>query len=160
MIEQEALVVESLGSISRRLAVALFAAVPEAQQRATMFRSSEKDEASLSVLIPSPTGDVARCIYVWVDDEDPSIGFGHSHTHHSPDDAGIAEVVELCRAMLDDKLIIIQDVGGEFDGHAYWLDLREPDALEEALTGRYSTGRANLKSWSGQADREVGLTDL
>jgi hypothetical protein len=160
MSEQEALDLEALGSISRRLAAALFAAVPEAQRRATMFRAGETDGASLFAPIPSPTGDDARGVQVWVDEGDPSIGFGPGHTHHSPDDAGIAEVVELCRAMLDDKLIIIQDVGGEYDGHADWLDLREPDALEEALTGRYSTGRAILKSWSGQADREVGLTDL
>lgn len=160
MGEQEALDIEALGSISRRLAEALFAAVPQARQHATMFRSSELDGASLSVLIPSPTGDDVRCVYIWVDDGDPSIGFGPSHTHHSPDDVGVAEVVELCRAILDDKLIIIQDVGGEHDGSADWLDLREPDALEEALTGRYSSGRAILKSWSGRADREVGLADL
>jgi len=40
------------------------------------------------------------------------------------------------------------------------MDLRDPEALEEELTSRYSPGRAILKSWSGKEDREVGLENL
>ena len=61
---------------------------------------------------------------------------------------------------MDDRLHIIQDVGGEYDGHSNWIDLRDPEALEEELTSPYSPGRAILKSWSGKADREVGPENL
>jgi hypothetical protein len=55
-----------------------------------------------------------------------------------------------------DRLLIIQDIGGENPGHCNWLDLRNPEGLEEAITSPYSPARALLKSWSGAADREVG----
>jgi hypothetical protein len=161
MNEQFALDEDALGSFSKRLAVAVFAAFPDARHHATMIRSGEKDGLSLSVVFPSPTKDDDRCMQIWVDEvATPSVEFGATHTHYGADDMGICETVELCQAVLDDRLLIIQDLGGEYDGHSSWIDLREPEALEEELTNRYSPGRAILKSWSGKADREIGLENL
>ena len=161
MNEQIALDQDALGSFSKRLAATVFAAFPDARRYASMIRSGEKDGQSLNIVIPSPTEDDGRYIEIWVDESaTPSIGFGPSHKHYSPDDAGISETIELCRAILYDRLLIIQDVGGEYDGHSDWLDLRYPEALEEELTSPYSPGRAILKSWSGKADRMVGLDNL
>lgn len=161
MSDQLPLEHDALGSFSKRLAAAVFAAIPVARHYATMVHSGEKDGRSLNVLIPSPSGDDKRCVCIWVDEVvTPSVGFGPSHTHFSPDDAGISETIELCRAVLEDKLLIIQNVGGKYDGHSGWLDIRDPEAIEEELTSPYSPGRAILKSWSGKVDREVGLADL
>ena len=138
MNEQLALDEEALGSFSKRLAVAVFAAFPDARRHATMIRSGEKDGLSLSVPFPSPTKEEDRCMQIWVDEvATPSIEFGPSHTHYSADDMGIHETVELCRAVLDDRLLIIQDAGGKYDGHSSWIDLRDPEALEEELTSPY-----------------------
>jgi hypothetical protein len=151
----------ALGAFSKRLASALFEAFPDARQNARMIRSGEADGLSLSALFPSPTKDDQRCVEGWVDEvATPSIGFGPSHTHYASDDIGISDTVELCRAIMSDRLLIIQDVGGEYDGHCSWMDLRDPEALEEEITSPYSPGRATLKSWSGEADREVGPEDV
>jgi hypothetical protein len=90
----------------------------------------------------------------------PSIGFGPSHTHENRDDEGIAAIVERAAAILDDKLLIIEHVGGETPGHGSWIDLREPAALEDELTSPYSPGTALLKSWSGKVDREISISDV
>ena len=151
----------ALGAFSKRLASAIFAAFPDARELARMMRSGETDGFSLSVIFPSPTNDADRFVEVWVDEvATPSIGFGPSHTHFGADEGGIAETVELCRAIMSDRVVIMQDIGGEHDGHAAWLDLRDPEDLEEELTSPYSPGRVRLKSWSGAADREAGLDTL
>ena len=85
------------------------------------------------------------------------MGFGPDHTHESPDDAGIAAISDILLGVLTDQFVIVEDVGGEYPGFGKWLDLRVADALDEALTDKYSPGRAILKSWSGRADRQVGL---
>ena len=151
----------ALGAFSKRLASAIFAAFPDARERARMMRSGETDGLSLSVIFPSPTNDADRFVEVWVDEvATPSIGFGPSHTHFGADEGGIAETVELCRAIMSDRVVIMQDIGGEHDGHAAWLDLSDPEDLEEELTSPYSPGRVRLKSWSGATDREAGLDSL
>jgi hypothetical protein len=123
-----------------------------------MIRGGEVDGLSVEVRMPSPTNDAARLLQVWVDERGtPSIGFGPDHTHGTPDDAGIAAVVDTMIGILTDQVMIIEDVGGEHPGFGQWLDLRVADALDEALTDKYSPGRALIKSWSGRADREVGL---
>jgi hypothetical protein len=155
------LVMHLLGSFSQRLAAALFENFPIAKHRASMIESEEPDGQSLIARIPSPVGDSERDVLIWVDEAaTPSIEFGPSHTHGSPDDSGIAEVLELCKAILSDQFLIIQDQGGKYDGHAGWVDIREPDALIEELTSPYSPGHAVLKSWSGRADRVVGVDGL
>jgi len=149
------------GSISRRLSLAIFSVMPELRQYASAIQSGEKDGMSLNLIIPSPTGDEARLCQVWVDEvATPSIGFGPSHTHERPDDAGIAVILDLLRAILADQVLIIEDAGGAYSGSGGWIDLRDPEALEEELTSPYSPGRALLKSWSGKADRPVSTDTL
>lgn len=161
MMEQHPYNPQSLGAFSQRFAAAFFDAFPHLRQFATMFSSSEPDGLSLNVMAPSPSGDKDRFIQVWVDEEmTPTVGFGPTHTHQSSDEAGIAETIDHCRAVFADKLLIIEDVGGEYDGHSSWVDLRDPDALLEEITSPYSPGDARLKSWSGIADRLVGPQDF
>ena len=126
-----------------------------------MIRSGETDGLSLNLVIPSPTGDEARQCVVWVDEvATPSIGFGPSHTHEQSDDDGIAAILNILHAILADQLLIIEDVGGTYSGHGAWIDLRDPEALEEELTSPYSPGRALLKSWSGKIDHPVSTDTL
>jgi hypothetical protein len=146
----------ALGAFSKQLAAEVFNAIPQLQQHAWMIPSGEPDGLSLDVVVPSPTLDEPRLLEVWVDEvATPSIGFGPTHRHESPDAEGIAAVIDLARAVLADQVVIIEDVGGQYPGHGDWIDLREPDALVDALTSPYSPGRAILKSWSGSADRNI-----
>jgi hypothetical protein len=147
-----------LGSLSQRLATAIFAARPELRQDATMERGAETDGLSVVIRATSPTDAETRSVVVWVDEAaTPSIGFGPDHTHESPDDAGIAAICDTLLGVLTDQVVIIEDVGGEYPGFGKWLDLRVADALEEELTSKYSPGRAILKSWAGRSDRQVEL---
>ena len=156
MIQRQPLELEALGAFSQQFALAIFDAMPHLQQHAWMAQSGEADGLSLDVLAPSPTLDDERLMQIWVDEiGTPSIGFGPSHTHDSPNAAGISAIIDLATAILNDQLLIIEDIGGKYPGHADWLDLRAPDALVEELTSPYSSGRAVLKSWSGLADRAV-----
>jgi hypothetical protein len=145
-----------LGSLSQRLAAAVFAVRPELRKSASMERGAEPDGLSIIIRAPSPTNDEARSVEVWVDEEaTPSIGFGPDHTHESADDTGIAAILGILLGVLTDQVVIIEDVGGDHPGFGKWLDLRVADALEEELTDKYSPERAILKSWSGRADRPV-----
>lgn len=161
MNERRVLEFDALGSFSKRFASALFAAFPNVRVHSEMIQSGENDGLSIDIRVPSPSGENDRLIEIWVDEKaTPSIGFGPDHTHRNPDESGITEVIELLRAILDGRLLIIQYVGGEYAKFGRWLDLREPDALEDELTSECSPGRATLKSWSGEADRVVGLESL
>ena len=147
-----------LGSLSERLATAVFAVRPELRQSALMERGAEAEGLSVVIRVTSPTNDEARSVVVWVDKQaTPSIGFGPDHTHESPDDTGIAAILDTLLGVLTDQVVIIEDVGGDHPGFGKWLDLRVADALEEDLTDKYSPGHALLKSWSGRADRQVDL---
>ncbi|MCZ7686147.1 MAG: hypothetical protein M5U28_48265 [Sandaracinaceae bacterium] len=68
--------------------------------------------------------------------------------------------MEVALAIARDELVLVRDVGAGDDGPLGVLDLREPDALLDELTSRGSPGRVRIESWSGAADREVGLGDL
>jgi hypothetical protein len=147
-----------LGSLSQRLATAIFAARPDLRQSASMERGAETDGLSVVISVTSPTNDEARSVVVWIDERaTPSIGFGPTHTHEGSDDTGIAAILDTLVGVLTDQVVIVQDVGGDYPGFGKWLDLRIVDALEEELTDKYSPGRALLKSWSGRADRQVKL---
>lgn len=151
----------ALGSVSRRLSVALFSSLPQFQKYALIHQSGEEDGLSLLVIVPSPTADPGRNFSIWVDEvSTPSIEFGASHTHEDKDDDGIEAIIAWARAIIEDQLLIIEDIGGKYPGHSSWIDLRQPQALEEELTSPYSPGRAALKSWSGNADRQVGIEDI
>jgi hypothetical protein len=149
---------DQLGSLSRRLAIAVFAIRPELSPSAMMERGVESDGMSVVIRANSPADNEARSVMVWVDEKaTPSIGFGPDHTHGSPDEDGIAEVLDILLGVLTDQIVIMEDVGGEAPGFGRWLDLRNADAMDDALTDKYSPGRFLLKSWSGRADREVAL---
>src|SRR5882762_9927422 len=83
-----------LGSLSQRLATAIFAIRPELRRSASMERGAEADGFSVVIRVASPTNEEARSVHVWVDEKaTPSIRFGPDHTHGSPDDTGIAMVL-------------------------------------------------------------------
>ena len=153
--------VNSLGTISRRLATAALTAQPRFERYASAVKGHEADGLSLVPEIPSPPGDAGRLLTVWVDEVcTPSIGFGPTHTHEAPDDDGIAAVVDRAKAVLADQVVIIRDVGGLYPGGVSFLDLRDGDALMEELTSPHSPGQALLISWSGQSDRAVSTESL
>ena len=77
----------------------------------------------------------------------------------------LSEPVELERLnppsrRLHDDFVLIFDVGGDHDGAAGVLDLRDPDALTHELTSKHSPGRLRIASWGGTRDRDYGLEDL
>jgi hypothetical protein len=151
----------ALGAISRQLSGAIFMAFPELRNHARIHQSKERDGLSLIIEVPSPTNDPNREIFIWVDEvSTPSIGFGSSHTHESPNESGMHEILDKLCAILEDKLVIIEGIGGKFPGYADWIDLRQPQALEDELTGELSSGHVLLKSWSGKNDREINLSEL
>lgn len=149
---------------SKRFASQLFSSFPELKEKALMERSKSSDNFSLLVEIPSPSGDRQRQITIWMDEEnEPSIEFGQWHTHSS---VLLAEstntyhehtIMEIVEAIFEDKLVLIEDVGGEYEGHQDILDLRKKDSLEDALTSPYSPNRLKVKSWSGKIDREISV---
>jgi hypothetical protein len=157
----QALDIDQLGGFSKRLALAIIADFPNFVEHARMAMLSEPDGYSLLVEFPSPTLDESRSLHIWVDEAvTPSFGFGPDHTHGRPDDAGIQEVLHLTHAVLDDRLVIATDVGGQHSGHRAWLDTRDPTAILSELTSPYSPGTIHIQSFSGAADRTVRLSDL
>jgi hypothetical protein len=158
---EQALDIDQLGSFSRRFALTIFADFPDFEKYAMMAMQSEPDGFSLLVEIPSPVLKETRNLHIWVDESmTPSIGFGPDHTHGNADEAGIQEILSLTHAVVSDRLVIAKDVGGDHDGHCAWLDLGQPLSLLSKLTSPYSPGTIEILSFSGAADRTVGLSDL
>ena len=154
-------------SESRRFATDLFARFPELRRHAAMEPLPGGDHWTLVVKVSAPSGDPRSELVVWVDGgDDPSVAFGGWHTHEnvwgatSEDGAERETLLDLVAGILADRFVICEDVGGVGNGSVTILDLLEPDALLDELTGKHSPGRARLHSWSGRLDREVGLEDL
>ena len=143
---------------SARFAEALFRAVPEAERFAAQEGEGGRD---LHVTIPSPTRDPDLDVEVWMEGGDePSIDFGpHWHTHAGVEVSDDA-IVGIARAILDGRLVQADDAAGPYVGHTDVLDLGRAGALEEALTDPNGCPRLDLRTWSGEGDRVVGVEDL
>jgi hypothetical protein len=95
----------ALGSVSSRLAEAIFSALPLLREHAHAAKSGEPDGLSLVLVVPSPTDDALRKLAIWVDETgDPSIGFGPAHAHESQDSKGIAAIVDRAAAILGGQI--------------------------------------------------------
>jgi hypothetical protein len=167
--ERQPLNESDLGSFSKATSARLLTEWPEIRASLEMEPACEPDGLSIALDLQSPTGDPTRPLGIWVNKDrsggpDLSIGFGPWHTHASLERSRSADPIEaillLLRAIFRDEIVIIEQVGGPYPGHRRVLDLREPDALAEFLTDRWSADRVVMKSWSGRRDREVSLDDL
>ena len=147
---------------SRAFAEELFAAFPQLKARAELYPEKETGSLELTLTLPSPTGSQERDVKIWVENGVPSLAFGQGwHTHADVWAAWPGEsLVELLRAILNDRFVLCFDVDGESNSAPGVVDLRNPTALADELTSRGSPGRLRLCSWSGTADAEVGLEDL
>jgi hypothetical protein len=156
----------SLSARSRQLALVVFNAFPGWKVFAKSELRAGNHEGDLLVEVPSPTGDKARQLSVWIDEGgEPSIGFGWWHTHASlfgcsrEDEANA--IVLMLKAIVADEFVITHEGGLPEDSDPWGvLDLREQDALEEALTSKYAGHALRILSWTGAADRTITLNDL
>jgi len=162
--EREPLDEARLGQVSRRVAEVLFNVWPHLRSHASMERGAEADGLSLYVEAVSPTGDEERRLGVFFDEGGvPSVGFGPWHSHgdvltESRDRSRqVSAVLDIVGAILRDEFVLISEVGGEYPGHTTVVDLRVPNALADELTNRYSSGVANVRSWSGARDHQASL---
>jgi len=158
---------ERLSDISRNFAANLFDRLPDIRFSASMEAGPDDEKFELVIDLPSPAGDDERRLGIWIDETgEPSVGFGAWHTHESVwiADSQIrknnSDLIDLVEAIISDNFVLIQDIGGEYDGSWGVLDLRAEGAIEEELTSKYSPGRIRIISWSGNGDRELGIEDL
>jgi len=147
-----------LTGASRAFAESLFRDVPEAREHASM-EGDEPNALHLLVQMPSPTGDPAREIVLWMNGDEPSVGFGTWHTHAGLWDED-DDMARLVRAILDGQFVLVADEQGSIGEWADVIDLREPEELLDALTSPDAPARMRILSWSGREDRELGLSDL
>lgn len=122
------------------------------------------EEYELLVEVPSPTGDAQRNLVIWMEDGEPSLGFGMWHTHAGLfgeiQGAGCEGLIDTARAILSDQFVLCYDVGGEYDGSWGVIDLRHREAIAEELTNPLSSGTVDIRSWRGSVDRRLELDDL
>ncbi len=152
---------------SQLFAADLFQRYPEFRQYAAMEPVQGSEMWSLVVTIPAPSGDPKAGLTLWVDNGiEPSLEFGDWHTHanlwtiDAEDKWQNMEILDLVKAILGDRIILCEDVGGTSDGYPTIIDLAVKDALLDELTSKYSPGRARLRSWSGHLDRLVDISNL
>ena len=151
---------------SRVFARVLFARYPDLQAHAVMEREAGREQWSLVVKVPAPSGESDAELVVWVEDGgEPSVAFGGWHTHATvwaaEDSEGSEhhQLLQLVAGILCDRFIACQDVGGIAPGSATILDLAVADAVLEELTSKYSAGKVRLISWTGSCDGIIGLGD-
>jgi hypothetical protein len=121
---------------------------------------AEEGLSSLTVQIPPQNPALEQALTLWMEDGDePSLGFGEWHTHAGlqDDEDQDRAIIRLLLAILADEFVLVQEVGGDYDGHFNALDLRDEDALLEELTSPYFPGCGRIVSWTGQADRLVDV---
>jgi hypothetical protein len=108
-------------------------------------------------VLRSPTGDVDRPITLWCENGLLGVGFRAFHAH--PSEAGIDAFVELILAIVDGHIVGVRDPLPKHAQLEPVVDLRDPKSLIEELTHPFSSGRAELVSWSGISDRRVTIED-
>jgi len=150
---------------SEQFSTRLFARIPWLRTHARPDPRTSESPHDLFIQVASPTGDDRRLLTIWMQDGEPSIGFGDWHTHATvwgADKPGqeCSAIIDLVQAILEDDFVLIEDVGGEYSGHVGVLDRRNEDDLLDELTSKWSPGRVRMKSWTGSVDKEGGLDDL
>jgi hypothetical protein len=148
---------ERLRPESRDFARRLFDALPALRRHAVMEGG---DEYSLLVEVESPIGDAERRLTISVEGRTPSVFFGEWHTHSDWWPSGVDDIVRLVEAILNDRFVIIVNLGGPDDGMKGVVDLRDPDALLEELTDGRSSGHVRILTFTGKGDRVFGLNDF
>lgn len=158
-----------LTELSHNFATKLFARFPKMASVAQMYQTNPNLDFELFINYPSPTGDTSRNLIVWVEDDEygePSVSFGAWDTHASVAGAtastqeSTSALLDLMQAIIADEFVLIKNIATEYDVDETVLDLREPDALMEILTGRWSSGKIWIRSFSGTRDGEFTLEDL
>lgn len=156
---------ELLTPASAAMTELLVARCPDVEQALRMTSRSD-GTFQLVLVLESPTRDDDRAMELWMEGDEPSVGFGTWHTHGGCLTAS-GEIGDQCRAIADlvdailsDRLVLITDVGEATSGFVTVVDLREADALAEELTSPTSSGRVWVTSWGGTADRAWCLEDL
>ena len=124
---------------------------------AVWIETDESAELLLTVL-RSPTGDPDRRITLWCENGLLGVGFRAFHAH--PSEAGVDAFVELILAIVDGYIVGVHDTLPTRAQSEPVVDLRDPTSLLEELTHPFSSGRAELISWSGVSDREVTTEEL
>lgn len=129
----------------------------------TTIDSAADDNLRIHVL--PPTGNERYALEIWVEDQEPAIGWGPWHSHASllaaagPESWNSA-IVKVVAAIISDKLVLAfeEDCAGEID----WamVDLEEEDAMVDLLTSPYSSGSYKLITWSGKGDRRITIESL
>ena len=143
---------------ARDFAALLFNELPELKRHAQM-RTGSSAQCDLLIQAESPTGDVSRGLEISmnVDDLEPRVSFGRLSVPVKPH-----TVIGLVDAILHDRLVlaIIVDESDEvYEGSLHLVDPTNSDALRE-LTGPYSSGLIQIRSWSGSADREMSRANI
>ncbi len=134
---------------------------PEWSQFCQMERSPDGGSFELRVEVPSPTGDPRRAIVFFVSDGDPSIAFGHWHSHSvatlgTDDGYQEMDLLEAADLILRGDIVCFYEIKAEptFGGI---LDLRRNDEILDLLTDPCASGPVDILSWDGTKDRRVCL---
>jgi hypothetical protein len=150
-----------LSEDSHLFAKKLFAGAPDLEEYAGMVKPTNSEDFDLVVRIVSPTGDPNRTIYIWMDEgSDPSIEFGSWHTHSDIQEDGEASIIRIVRSIQKGQRVLLHDPTGVSFGEYRVVDPSNAESLLEALTYPSTSDSCFLKSWSGQNDREIHLSDL
>ncbi len=132
---------------------------PEWSDLCLMEKSEDGDSFELRVEVPSPTGDERRTIVFFVSDGEPSIAFGHWHSHGvaslgTDDDYQEIDLIEAADLILTGDIVCFYEIEADpaFGGI---LDLRRPDEILDLLTDPHTSGPVDILSWDGRKDRRV-----
>lgn len=144
---------------------ALLAWRPDFKKYCTTER--DKDGGyNLRIEIPSPTGEQERGIFIWVDNGDISIEFGLWHTHVSllleTEEKGYYReysILDVVKMIVANEIVYFTETGGETP-YSGILNLNNKNEIAELLTGPYSTGEIEVRSWDGTQDKKATLKNL
>ena len=150
-----------LNEAERRFFDDLERLIPKLLRDAQLRHDPDNGMAIIEVIPPS--GDRDLSLRFWIDGEDTerNLAFGPWQTHESlfledtqlgsPGESFVAVV----QAIVDDKIVLVEDLDEDFGDYQTALDLRQTDSLTDHLSSPFSSDHIRLHSWTGTADREL-----
>ena len=160
--------IDELSEASREFARLLLDRLPDVRQSCSIESIEGLPGLHLFVRVRSPAGP-DRDVVIWMEEGDePSLGFGEHgwHTHETntkrvgPNEYRDESLIDLLDAIMLDQFVLFEEPGADPVPFGSVLDLRDPDDLLEELTSPYSGERLCIKTFTGDGDREVTVTDF
>ncbi len=142
---------------ARDFVARLFDELPELKLH-SQTKTVSSDECALLIQAESPTRDAERWLEISFDaaGQAATVSFGNIILPV----VGVNTIIGLLEGIVHDRLVLAVNIDGSSDRSETLVDLGDFKALKEELTGPHASGRVQILSWGGSAERQLWRADF